>query len=117
MHTVSDYKTHKERMMLFKTSHAKNYLAASIIISLLQGLLTFTPVFAESVMKDSVMKETPADHSAEFKPVRNEFLREGEGLPGNQVPYYKNTKPTKEEIAEEKALLKEITCSCNEKAF
>ena len=27
------------------------------------------------------------DHSAEFKPIQNEFLKEGEGIPGSEVPY------------------------------
>ena len=52
--------------------------------------------------------ETPADHSAEFKPVANEFLKEGEGIPGSEIPYYGNAKLTKEELAEAKALSKEI---------
>ena len=52
--------------------------------------------------------EIPADHSAEFKPVTNEFLKEGEGIPGSEIPYYGNTRPTKEELAEGKALTKEI---------
>ena len=50
----------------------------------------------------------PADHSAEFKPVSNEFLKEGEGIPGSEIPYYGNAKMTKEELAEAKALTKEI---------
>ena len=52
--------------------------------------------------------ETPADHSAESKPVRNEFLKEGEGTPGNEIPLHGNAMMTKEELAEEKALTKDI---------
>lgn len=63
--------------------------------------------------KSSVETSTPeyvihADHSAEFKPVQNEFLKEGEGLPGSEVPSHGVAKMTKEELAEEKALIKDI---------
>ena len=30
---------------------------------------------------------TGIDHSAEFKPIQNEFLKEGEGIPGSEIPY------------------------------
>ncbi len=58
--------------------------------------------------KSSVETGTPeyvihADHSAEFKPVQNEFLKEGEGIPGSEVPSHGVAKMTKEELAEEKA--------------
>ena len=60
---------------------------------------------ARSELKDF----TPtADHSAESKPVKNEFLKEGEGVPGSEIPYYEKTRLTKEELAEEKALLNDI---------
>ena len=50
----------------------------------------------------------PADHSAEFKPVRNEFLKDGQAFPGSVIPYRDNAKMTKEEMEEEKVLLKDI---------
>ena len=63
--------------------------------------------------KSSAQTGTPeyvvhADHSAEFKPVQNEFLKEGEGIPGTEVPSHGVAKMTKEELAEEKALIKDI---------
>ncbi|MBQ9572706.1 MAG: hypothetical protein IJR22_04860 [Acidaminococcaceae bacterium] len=114
--------------MLINTSHAIKYLAAAVIASLLQGIATVPPVFAEAAaktdatvaqgtttkaakkeMKTNAAEYTPtADHSAEFKPVKNEFLKEGEGIPGSEIPYYGNAKLTKEELAEEKALQKDI---------
>lgn len=114
--------------MLFNTSQAIKYLAAAVIASLLQGIATVPPVFAEAAakkdatvaqgttakaakkdMKTDAAKYTPtADHSAECKPVKNEFLKEGEGIPGSEIPYYGNAKLTKEELAEEKALQKDI---------
>lgn len=50
----------------------------------------------------------PQDHSAEFKPVRNEFLKEGEGLPGSEIPYRGEVKWTPEMRKEDKILAKEI---------
>ncbi len=37
------------------------------------------------------------DHSAEFKPIVNEFLKEGEGIPGSEVPYYSERDLTRKE--------------------
>lgn len=45
-----------------------------------------------------------ADHSAEYKPVVNEYLREGEGIPGNEVPYYGNMRHSRQERKEMRAL-------------
>ncbi len=63
--------------------------------------------------KSSAQTDAPefvvhADHSAEFKPIQNEFLKEGEGIPGSEVPAHGVAKMTKEELAEEKALIKDI---------
>ena len=86
--------------MLFNTSHAIKYLAAAVIASLLQGISTVPPVFAEAAAKkdatvaqgttanaakkdmktNAAVYTSTADHSAEFKPVKNEFLKEGEGV-------------------------------------
>lgn len=114
--------------MFFNTSHAVKYLTAAVIASLLQGVVTVTPVFAEAAAKnetkvakevkvgtaenktlsDATEKTTPVDHSAEFKPVRNEFLKDGQALPGSEIPYRGNVRMTKEEMEEEKVLLKDI---------
>ncbi|MBR2182243.1 MAG: hypothetical protein IJ858_02270 [Acidaminococcaceae bacterium] len=118
--------------MRFNSSHAKQYLAAAIVASLLQGVVIAAPVFAETVSTsettaaqesrqrkaaastDSTVaqpetaEQNAIDHSAEFKPVRNVFLREGEYRPGIAIPYNGNVKLTKEEMAEEKVLLKDI---------
>lgn len=45
-----------------------------------------------------------ADHSAEYKPIVNEYLREGEGIPGNEVPYYGNMRHSRQERKEMRAL-------------
>lgn len=45
-----------------------------------------------------------ADHSAEFKPIVNEYLKEGEGVPGNEVPYYGNVHYSPQERKEMRAL-------------
>ena len=50
----------------------------------------------------------PPDHSAEFKPVQNEFLKEGEGLPGSEIPYEGEIKWTREMRKKDKILAKEI---------
>ena len=119
--------------MLFQSYFVKNYLAAAIVASLLQGVMIAAPVFAETVAKDeatvtqeatnskakakagksnaqpkSAEQQVAADHSAESKPVKNEFLKGGEGVPGSAIPAFNNNLPTKEELAEENALLKEI---------
>ena len=118
--------------MRFISSHTKQYLVAAIVASLLQGFAIATPVFAEAVAKNEATvtqeatgvkagtkagksaarpdkaEQVTADHSAESKPVKNEFLKDGEGIPGSEVPPYKTNLPTKEELAEEKALRKEI---------
>ena len=119
--------------MLFQSCFVKNYLAAAIVAYLLQGVMIAAPVFAETVAKDgatvtqeatnskakakagkstaqpkSAEQQVAADHSAESKPVKNEFLKGGEGVPGSAIPAFNNNLPTKEELAEENALLKEI---------
>ena len=119
--------------MLFHSYFAKNYLVAAVIASLLQGVVIAAPVFAEAVAKDEATvtqeatnskakaktgksaaqpnaeeQRVAADHSAESKPVRNAFLKDGEGIPGSAIPAFNNKLPTKEELAEENALLKEI---------
>ena len=133
--------------MFFKSYVPKQYLAAAIVASLLQGVVTAAPVFAEpaakteatvtqevtaaqdttsaqepTAAKDTASAKEPTvakepasaqepmqsnasaaadttaaqadtteqntvDHSAEFKPIQNEFLKEGEGIPGSEVPY------------------------------
>ena len=97
--------------------NTKKLLTAAVIASLLQGFAVATPVFAEAVAagettaaqettveqeprqrESSAAADIPAaqpdtaeqntiDHSAEFKPIQNEFLKEGEGIPGSEVTY------------------------------
>ena len=123
-------------------SHAKQYLTAAIVASLLQGTMAATSVFAEPVANNeatvtqevtgnnakatseksathpNTAEQVTADHSAESKPVKNEFLKDGEGVPGGKIPSYKNDLPTKEELAEEKTLQKEIkTLQLQREAF
>jgi len=106
--------------MFFILQHTKKYLAAAIAASLLQGVITVAPVFAEVTEKNEAKPGNPsassdirnyvpsADHSAEFKPVQNVFLKEGEGKPGSEIPYYETTRMTKEEAAKEKELSKNL---------
>ena len=146
--------------MFFKSYLPKQYLAAAIVASLLQGVVTASPVFAEAAAKSeatvtqevttvqdtasakepTVAKEpasaqepmqrkssaaadkrsSPADmaeqntidHSAESKPIQNEFLKEGEGIPGTEVPYQNERKLSSAEW-------KEISgdCSGNARSF
>jgi acetyl esterase/lipase len=118
--------------MRFVFSHTKQYLAAAIVASLLQGVAIATPVFAEaaannettvsqeatsgkdgakagkSAARPDEAEQVAADHSAESRPVKNAFLKDGTGIPGSEIPPYNNDLPTKEKLAEEKALQKEI---------
>ena len=48
------------------------------------------------------------DHSAESKPIVNEFLKEGEGIPGTEVPYQSETSLTREEWREVDQLDKDM---------
>ncbi|MBQ6778310.1 MAG: hypothetical protein IJP51_02320, partial [Acidaminococcaceae bacterium] len=148
--------------MFFKSYLPKHYLAAAIVASLLQGVVTASPVFAEAAAKSEAMvtqeatttqevrtaqdtasakeptvtKEPAAaqepmqskasaaadkrsssadtaeqntiDHSAESKPIQNEFLKEGEGIPGTEVPYQNERKLTLKEWGEISRLERDI---------
>ena len=136
--------------MFFKSYLPKHYLAAAIVASLLQGVVTASPVFAEAAAKSEAMvtqevttvqdtasaKEPAAaqepmqskasaaadkrssladtadqntiDHSAESKPIQNEFLKEGEGIPGTEVPYQNERKLSSAEWKEIDQLEKDI---------
>ena len=70
--------------MFFKSYLPKQYLAAAIVASLLQGVVTAAPVFAEPAAKSKttsvqtdMAEQNTIDHSAESKPIQNEFLKEG----------------------------------------
>ncbi|MEE3397676.1 MAG: hypothetical protein VZR04_10075, partial [Succiniclasticum sp.] len=135
--------------MFFKSYLPKHYLASAIVASLLQGVVTASPVFAEAAAKSEAMvtqevttvqdtasaKEPAAaqepmqnnvsaadkrssqtdtadqntiDHSAESKPIQNEFLKEGEGIPGTEVPYQNERKLSSAEWKEIDQLEKDI---------
>ena len=148
--------------MFFKSYLPKQYLAAAIVASLLQGVVTAAPVFAETAAKTeatvtqeatttqevitaqdtasakepTVTKEPAAaqepmqnkssaaadkrssladtddqntiDHSAESKPIQNEFLKEGEGIPGTEVPYQNERKLSSAEWKEIDQLEKDV---------
>ena len=128
--------------MFFKSYLPKQYLAAAIVASLLQGVVTAAPVFAEPAAKTEATvtqevtaaqepmqskasaaadkRSSPADtadqntidHSAESKPIQIEFLKEGEGIPGTEVPYQNERKLSSAEW-------KEISgdCSGNARSF
>ena len=114
-------------IMFFKSYLPKQYLVAAIVASLLQGVVTAAPVFAEpaakteaTVTQEATTAQEPMqskasaasdkrssladtaeqntiDHSAEFKPIQNEFLKEGEGIPGSEVPYQSERALSREE--------------------
>ena len=41
----------------------------------------------KTIVPPETAEQNEIDHSAEFKPIQNEFLKEGEGIPGSEVPY------------------------------
>ncbi|MBQ3366158.1 MAG: hypothetical protein IJG43_05675 [Acidaminococcaceae bacterium] len=112
-------------------SNTKKVLAAAIFASLLQGIVIAAPVFAETattgettVTQEPTQSKAKAagmtaaqpdtadqkeiDHSAEFKPVQNEFLKEGEGIPGSEVPYQSERSLSSEEWKTIDSLEKDI---------
>ena len=112
-------------------SNTKKVLAAAIFASLLQGIVIAAPVFAEAVAtSETTVTQEPTqskakaagmtaaqpdtaeqkeiDHSAEFKPVQNEFLKEGEGIPGSEVPYQSERSLSNEEWKTIDSLEKDI---------
>ena len=101
--------------MFFKSYPAKNYLVAAIAAFLLQGVVTAAPVFAEATAKSEATGTqeaaaelaTPADHSAEFKPIKNEFLKEGEGIPGSEIVYQSERDLSRKEWKEIRVLEKD----------
>ena len=101
--------------MFFKSYLPKQYLAAAIVASLLQGVVTAAPVFAEPAVKSKttsvqtdMAEQNTIDHSAESKPIQNEFLKEGEGIPGTEVPYQNERKLTLKEWGEISRLERDI---------
>ena len=138
--------------MFFKSYLPKQYLAAAIVASLLQGVVTAAPVFAETTAKteatvtqeattaqDTALQknqqlqtaqepmqskasaaadkrssladtadQNTIDHSAESKPIQNEFLKEGEGIPGTEVPYQNERKLSSAEWKEIDQLEKDV---------
>ena len=47
------------------------------------------------------------DHSAEFKPIKNEFLKEGEGIPGSEIVYKSERELSRKEWKEIRGLEKD----------
>ena len=114
--------------MRFTFSHTRQYLAAAVIASLLQGFTAAAPVFAENaatseaavsqdaksgtvkneIKSDKEGQIAPADHSAESRPIQNEFLKEGEGIPGTEVPYQSERELSAKEWKEIAQLEKDI---------
>jgi len=93
-------------IMQLRFLSANKYLAAAILASLLSVTMA-VPARAEKIPAEAPAvqaassgqvhsgvvpenaegKTSTIDHSAEFKPIQNEFLKEGEGIPGSEVPY------------------------------
>ena len=69
---------------------------------------------SDTAVKDSAPVQAAAidsdiiDHSAEFKPIHNVFLKEGEGIPGSEIPYYNEKLLTRKEWKEINRLEKDI---------
>ena len=92
--------------MQLRSLSANKYLAAAILAALLSAT-SAAPARAEEAQAEAPAVQTASsgqvltgtapdntdgntagiDHSAEFKPIQNEFLKEGEGIPGSEVPY------------------------------
>ncbi len=51
----------------------------------------------KTVVPPDTAEQNTIDHSAEFKPIQNEFLKEGEGIPGSEVPYQNERTLSREE--------------------
>ncbi len=51
----------------------------------------------KTVVSPDTAEQNTIDHSAEFKPIQNEFLKEGEGVPGSEVPYQSERALSREE--------------------
>ncbi len=51
----------------------------------------------KTVVPPDTAEQNTIDHSAEFKPIQNEFLKEGEGIPGSEVPYQSERALSREE--------------------
>ena len=92
--------------MQLRSLSANKYLAAAILAALLSAT-SAAPARAEEAQAEAPAVQTASSgqvltgtapdntdgntagiyHSAEFKPIQNEFLKEGEGIPGSEVPY------------------------------
>ena len=92
--------------MQLRVLPANKYLAAAILASLLSATSAM-PGWAGEALTEAPTLQTASsgqalptvarensdgntaiiDHSAESKPIQNEFLKEGEGIPGSEVPY------------------------------
>ena len=103
------------------------YLAAAILASLLSATIA-VPARSEEIHTEApAVQEASSgqlrsgvdpentdgntatiDHSAEFKPIQNEFLKEGEGLPGSEVPYQSERELSGKEWKEIAQLEKDI---------
>lgn len=99
--------------MGIKSFSKTSCLAAAIAISLLQAaFLPAQPVLAKAKKAKPEPQQTvqskPADHSAEYEPVKNEFLKEGEAVPGSQIPLLTGNALSQEEQKLAVALKKEI---------
>ncbi|MBR4909540.1 MAG: hypothetical protein IKZ43_11080 [Acidaminococcaceae bacterium] len=67
-----------------------------------------TGMQSEVAVPDASGNTAGIDHSAEFKPIQNEFLKEGEGIPGSEVPYKSERELSANEWKEIAQLEKEI---------
>ena len=67
-----------------------------------------TGMQSEVAVTDASGNTAGIDHSAEFKPIQNVFLKEGEGIPGSEVPYKSERELSANEWKEIAQLEKEI---------
>ena len=104
---------------------ANKYLAAAILASLLSATSAVPVLAGETPTETSTLQtassgqtlpttpensdgNTTVDHSAESKPIQNEFLKEGEGIPGTEVPYQSERELSDKEWKEIAQLEKDI---------
>ena len=99
---------------VFAEAVATSETTASQETSTSEATVTQVPKQSKAKAADNTValpdttEQNEIDHSAEFKPVQNEFLKEGEGIPGSEVPYQNERSLSNEEWKAIDSLEKDI---------
>ena len=99
---------------VFAEAVATSETTASQETSTSEATVTQVPKQSKAKAADNTValpdttEQNEIDHSAEFKPVQNEFLKEGEGIPGSEVPYQNERSLSNEEWKTIDSLEKDI---------